>query len=82
VLEDEFRLQDQPMKALQKQTDARLLPPGCEKVSLSWKKRLFAVDGVPGTANLLTPPEAGPDICRGGSRVFWDCKLELNFVPA
>jgi len=27
------------------------------------------------------PPEAGPNTIWGGSRLFWDCKLELNFVP-
>jgi hypothetical protein len=53
-----------------------------QKIQSIHKKCFFAVDGTVSTAILLTPPEAGPDTCWGGSRLFWDCKLELNFVPA
>jgi hypothetical protein len=50
------------------------------------KNSLLPVDGLFPTATLLTPPEAGlPLVARRKELVlafFWDCKLELNFVPA
>jgi hypothetical protein len=46
------------------------------------KKFLFPVDDDRARAIFAIPPEAGLETFRGGSRKFWDCKLELNFVPA
>jgi hypothetical protein len=50
------------------------------------KKFIGAVDGCGIFVKLLIPPDGGellkPSVDGVCSRTFWDCKLELNFVPA
>ena len=40
------------------------------------KKSLFSLDGTRQRTIFVIPPEAGPEAIRGGSRTFWDCKLD------
>jgi hypothetical protein len=50
--------------------------PKSSPIRFLFQKCFFAVDATVSTAILLIPPEAGPDTCWGGSRLFWDCKLD------
>src|SRR5947207_7439297 len=57
---------------------------GPKKACFSSKKCVLAVDGRTWPDTLLTLPEAGLPGRKTRELVlacFWDCKLELNFVP-
>ena len=56
-------------------------PPARKNFHFFGKKCLAGLDDEFRLDTLSTLPEAGPDLVGVVLRLFWDCKLELNFVP-